>query len=109
MELSRSAPSSDDVQSPHSAPAHLSMPSHQDPEFVTRDSDDEREATELRDIGAIHPTSATGSVSSANTLQRFWKNNVKLSVPHAACRDHLGSVYLTFCQQSVTADAISSQ
>nr|POE58025.1 hypothetical protein CFP56_74889 [Quercus suber] len=108
MEACHSRSTPNITQSTESAPLHIAIPldhtSNPEPRHESRSSDGEREATELRDIGAIYPTSITGGTSSANIFQRFWKNNVKLSVPHAACRDHLANerTFLGYLRTSAT-------
>lgn len=99
--------SSDVVQLPQ--PAHL----HDE-----TDSDDELEATELRSIG--DDTQATlprlSHIISPglpkfhwyDPVKKFWRHEVRISVPHDDCRDHLGkcSTGGSFTRQSTRARSI---
>ncbi|EGP87391.1 uncharacterized protein MYCGRDRAFT_93582 [Zymoseptoria tritici IPO323] len=78
----RSYEASGDIPSiPEPEPAHL---------HSGDSSDDEREATELRDVWRPAVRRNVRPAHWYDGLQRWWKRNVYLSVPHVDCRDHLG-------------------
>lgn len=73
-------------QIPEPEPAHLRDDT---------DSDDEREATELRTVVQRPRLSRVLSAGLApqhwyDPVWKFWRHHVRISVPHVDCRDHLG-------------------
>jgi hypothetical protein len=86
--------SGDVVQRPE--PAH--SPPHSLERYET-ESDDELEATELRqlsqEIERLPPVSHVISPGQPmihwyDPVRKFWRHEVRISVPHEDCRDHLG-------------------
>jgi hypothetical protein len=77
-------------------------PAHSPPHSLERyetESDDELEATELRqlsqEIERLPPVSHIISpgkpmVHWYDPIRKFWRHEVRISVPHEDCRDHLG-------------------
>ncbi|KAI6857008.1 hypothetical protein KC338_g8237 [Hortaea werneckii] len=72
---------------------------HPRPNDVENESDNEREATELQNIAGQH---APRRMTTATTppgrpqqwhagLKKLWGHHIRLSVPHADCRDHLAN------------------
>jgi len=77
--------------------------------IATLDVNDDGEATELRQIGfdslvaapldrAIPEIKSIGRHAAdrhpaVDKLERFWRRHVSVAVPHASCRDHLGTFY----------------
>ena len=70
-------------------------------EVSTSDDDDEREATELRSVShdsgvVVRPrVSRVLSPGKPQThwydpVRRYWRHEIRISVPHVDCRDHLG-------------------
>lgn len=71
---------------PEPEPAHLQ---------ADTDSDDEREATELRTVTrrpGVYRILSPGSTQLRwyDPIKKFWRHHIRLSVPHVDCRDHLG-------------------
>jgi len=61
------------------------------------ESDDEFEATELRDVSATERVRVPHALSPTqhkrhwyNPIHKFWRHHIRISVPHNDCRDHLG-------------------
>lgn len=81
-------------------PPELPEPTH--PRTPETESDDELEATELRDVSATRPGTGvrTSRILSPadhkrhwyDPIARFWRHHVRISVPHDDCRDHLGEL-----------------
>lgn len=57
----------------------------------TVSTDSDRDAVELQEPNddSIFPT-ISGTSHGSNKFSRWWKGYVFMSVPHVACRDHLG-------------------
>ncbi|KAK3709251.1 hypothetical protein LTR37_010989 [Vermiconidia calcicola] len=78
----------------HPLPAHV-REEEQQPEQRNH-SDDELEATELRPINHDKPrlsrviTPNKPMVLWYDPVKRFWRHQIRISVPHVDCRDHLG-------------------
>jgi hypothetical protein len=78
------------------------QPAHTRRSDADTESDNEREATELRSVSSLHQSGRQNSriLSSPPALSsdshwydpvgKFWRHNIKISVPHDDCRDHLG-------------------
>ena len=67
------------------------------PRTPDTESDDELEATELRDVSAGDSAHAPRVQSLTqhkrhwyNPIHKFWRHHIRISVPHNDCRDHLG-------------------
>lgn len=70
------------------------------PRTPDTESDDELEATELRDVSASAGATivrASRILSPAkdkghwyDPLYKFWRHHIRITVPHDDCRDHLG-------------------
>ena len=74
-------------------------PAHSIERYDTESDDDELEATELREISeesermprlshVISPQKPM--IRWYDPVKKFWRHNVRISVPHDDCRDHLG-------------------
>ncbi|EME44220.1 hypothetical protein DOTSEDRAFT_71901 [Dothistroma septosporum NZE10] len=71
--------------------------------------DDGREAIDLPRVAPSElthtnvPGSDTTTHNWDNAVQRFWRNHVRLSVPHVDCRDHLANerTFLGYLRTSV--------
>ena len=96
-----SQPSGDqDKHIPEPEAAHIRDHNDANPD----DTDDEREASELRTPAQQQQTkqkrlSRTISPGQPQTswyggVQKLWRHNIQISVPHVDCRDHLG-VYVS--------------
>lgn len=71
-----------------------------------RESDDEREATELRQ-GALPSTRSSNHEGERwHPLRQWWRQNVRLSVPSADCRDHYGEFVATESPLVFASDTI---
>lgn len=62
-------------------------------------SDDDREATELRPVvPTARPLSRVLSPDTPpqprwyDPVKRYWRHEIRISVPHVDCRDHLGEL-----------------
>ena len=95
----RDEASGDLIEIAEPAAAHL----RDDPSTVNDkyDSEDEREATELRPITndklMLPRVSRVLSPEKPqfywyDPIKRFWRHNIRISVPHEDCRDHLGKL-----------------
>lgn len=85
-------------------PVHLRRDSHEErrPSSVTTVSDhpssseDEREATELRPVSSerqrLSRVLSPGKPPEHwyDPVKRYWRHEIRISVPHVDCRDHLG-------------------
>ncbi len=96
----------DTVQLPELAHVRDSVETHRD----ETDSDSELEATELRDM-RDSVTSTLPRISHVLSLgmapvywydpfKRFWRHQVRITVPHDDCRDHLGKSLRGPCRRS---------
>ncbi|KAF1824533.1 uncharacterized protein K489DRAFT_184379 [Dissoconium aciculare CBS 342.82] len=81
---------------------------HRGNEDVPTDEDDDRrdrEATELDDASMFRRVVEQRPLRSGflGKVQRFWRNEVRLSVPHADCRDHLANerTFLAYLRTSL--------
>lgn len=105
--------------------AHFSNSTPPEDAHITKthlDQNDEREATELGEYAAhgtapqAQPDAPTASDNGSSIrrnhlrrqkprwndgIKKFWRNQIQVSVPHNACRDHLGEFF--FLQYSVAA------
>lgn len=70
-------------------PAHIDEARHQ--------SDDELEATELRPVVRCDKPRLSRVITPGQPMvhwydpfKRFWRHEIRVSVPHDDCRDHLG-------------------
>ncbi|WPH01701.1 Hypothetical protein R9X50_00455300 [Acrodontium crateriforme] len=78
------------------------------------DSDDELEATELRNVLSYISANRTLNSSVLRTqrwydpIRRFWKHHVRISVPHVECRDHLANerTFLAYLRTSAALSMI---
>ncbi|GAB7363525.1 hypothetical protein MBLNU230_g3794t1 [Neophaeotheca triangularis] len=89
---------------PEPEPAHLNPEHH--------GSDDEREATELRDTSHLsRPEHQPPQQQHWYTpVQQFWRHQIQLSVPHVDCRDHLANerTFLGYLRTSVALAIIGA-
>lgn len=66
-----------------------------------REDEREREATELEDVAILSQrTSRLASINPSppawiESLSKVWRQQIRVSVPHADCRDHLGKISST--------------
>lgn len=77
---------------------------HPRPNEAENESDNEREATELQNIAEQHPPRHVTTTTTTTTpgrpqqwyagVKNLWRHHIRLSVPHADCRDHLGRICL---------------
>ncbi|KAI6789421.1 hypothetical protein KC360_g1878 [Hortaea werneckii] len=86
---------------------------HPRPTDIENESDDEREATELHTIAeqrrARHITTTPGrSQQWHDDIKRVWRHHIRLSVPHADCRDHLANerTYLGYLRTSLALSMV---
>lgn len=83
----------DTIEGPE--PAHLRDEQHASEQHA---SDDELEATELRLVDNDKPrlsrviTPDKPMVRWYDPFRRFWRHQIRISVPHVDCRDHLGKL-----------------
>lgn len=88
---------------------------HPRPNDVENESDNEREATELQNIAGQH---APRRMTTATTppgrpqqwhagLKKLWGHHIRLSVPHADCRDHLGRLCLVGTAKTIPTVSIT--
>lgn len=84
---------------PEPEPAHTRRPEADTETGTETCSDQEREATELRDVGPAPEPSRHSRVLGPQAasksrwydpVRRFWRHHIRISVPHDDCRDHLG-------------------
>lgn len=97
-------------------PPELPEPTH--PRTPETESDDELEATELRDVSATRPGTGlrTSRILSPadhkrhwyDPIARFWRHHVRISVPHDDCRDHLANerTFLGYLRTSLALSMI---
>lgn len=82
------------------------------------ESDDELEATELRQLGAEPERPARPTLSHVispgkpmihwwDPVKKFWRHQVRITVPHVDCRDHLGECMINAACIFYGARAIS--
>ncbi|KAI7512867.1 hypothetical protein KC347_g2152 [Hortaea werneckii] len=86
---------------------------HPRPIDVENESDDEREATALHTIAeqrrARHVTTTPGTSQQwLADIKRLWRHHIRLSVPHADCRDHLANerTYLGYLRTSLALSMV---
>lgn len=90
--------SGDALQIPE--PAHVRRESYESTIHDESESDDELEATELRQLShdltaTLQPISHILSPGKPmihwyDPIRKFWRHQIRISVPHDDCRDHLG-------------------
>jgi hypothetical protein len=87
------------------------QPAHTRRSDADTESDNEREATELRSVPSFQQSGRQNSriLSSPpaistnshwynlNPARRFWRHCVRITVPHDDCRDHLGKASVLCC------------
>jgi hypothetical protein len=78
------------------------QPAHTRRSDADTESDNEREATELRSVSSFQQSgrqnlrilSSSSAISTTShwydPVRRFWRHCVRITVPHDDCRDHLG-------------------
>ncbi|KAF2221927.1 hypothetical protein BDZ85DRAFT_264620 [Elsinoe ampelina] len=77
---------------PSGVPQNNNQESNSQEEENQRHDDSEREATELSPIRRPADRESILSLPDQRPwISRFWRSNIALSVPHDACRDHVGS------------------
>ncbi|KAI7256904.1 hypothetical protein KC343_g4846 [Hortaea werneckii] len=86
---------------------------HSRPTNTEEESDNEREATELHTIAeqrpARHVTRTPGRPQQwLADIKRLWRHHIRLSVPHADCRDHLANerTYLGYLRTSLALSLV---
>ncbi|KAI6814229.1 hypothetical protein KC332_g8019 [Hortaea werneckii] len=86
---------------------------HPRPTDIENESDNEREATELHTIAEQHRarlvTAGPGRPQRwHDDIKRVWRHHVRLSVPHADCRDHLANerTYLGYLRTSLALSMV---
>ncbi|KAK4499689.1 hypothetical protein PRZ48_010207 [Zasmidium cellare] len=79
------------------------------------DSDDEREATELRSVASRQRVSRVLSFELPqehwyDPVRKFWRHHVRISVPHVDCRDHLANerTFLGYLRTSVALSMLGA-
>ena len=69
-------------------------------------SDNEREATELRNVtpgqsarrrSRVLSPSISSKLHWYDPFSKYWRHNVNITVPHDDCRDHLGKASVLLC------------
>lgn len=80
-------------------------PAHTRRSDAESDSDNDREATELQDVTSPPEQRRLSRILSPPARpqshwydggRKFWRHNVRITVPHDDCRDHLGKAYSAF-------------
>lgn len=80
-------------------------PAHTRRSDAESDSDNDREATELQDVTSPPEQRRLPRILSPPARpeshwydggRKFWRHNVRITVPHDDCRDHLGKAYSAF-------------
>ncbi|GAB1727625.1 hypothetical protein NU195Hw_g4700t1 [Hortaea werneckii] len=86
---------------------------HPRPNDAENESDHEREATELRTMAEPHRTRQVTMTPGKPQqwhagIKRLWRHNIRLSVPHADCRDHLANerTYLGYLRTSLALSMV---
>ncbi|CZT19489.1 uncharacterized protein RCC_05340 [Ramularia collo-cygni] len=89
-----SQPSGDSTAIPEPEPAHLAN---------GHGSDDDHEVTEMRDNALPSTRSSRSDNKTRSPLRKWWRENVRLSVPSVDCRDHYANerTFLGYLRTSV--------
>ncbi|KAK5171946.1 uncharacterized protein LTR77_003583 [Saxophila tyrrhenica] len=94
---------------------HEPEPAHIDEQ--RRESDDELEATELRQMRGDKPARLSRVITPGKPLvhwydpvKKFWRHQIRISVPHVDCRDHLANerTFLGYLRTSVALSMIGA-
>ncbi|KAI7355820.1 hypothetical protein KC354_g10663 [Hortaea werneckii] len=91
---------------------------HPRPNQVENESHNEREATELQNIAEQHAPRHVTTTTTTTTpgrpqqwyagVKNLWRHHIRLSVPHADCRDHLANerTYLGYLRTSLALSMV---
>ncbi|RMX77742.1 hypothetical protein D0869_09637 [Hortaea werneckii] len=90
---------------------------HPRPNEAENESDNEREATELQNIAEQHPPRHVTTTTTTTPgrpqqwyagVKNLWRHHIRLSVPHADCRDHLANerTYLGYLRTSLALSMV---